>query len=110
MTISYFAGSVHPDSSHDSVRQQKRDQLRGAIQELLRATSLNPQRRICPHCGREMQHIDATCSLYGSETQWKVQLPVCSCSVSVRADVQADFARQADAAEESDHGRDTSSA
>jgi hypothetical protein len=29
-----------------------------------------------------MQHVDVVLSLYGADTQWKLQLPVCVCSIS----------------------------
>lgn len=106
MTISYFPGPVLPDSPQDSIRQQHRDQLRHSILEFLRATSSKPPSGFCSRCGQKMQHIAATFSLYGSDTQWKVQLPVCSCShTRVSESVE-----QGNAAGKSDHKPHSSSA
>src|ERR1700747_1608122 len=78
MTMPYVQGPMHPlrDSrEHSNVRR--------AIMEFLTASSSSsPQPRVCPSCGRTMQHVDVVLSLYGADTQWKLQLPVCVCSIS----------------------------
>ena len=33
--------------------------------------------RMCPICGREMKYLDATFVLYGTESSWKIRVPVC---------------------------------
>ena len=35
--------------------------------------------RMCPICGREMKYRDATFVLYGTESSWKIRVPVCDC-------------------------------
>jgi len=83
MTISYFQGPIPTDSARHSTQQSERGHLRQAIKEFLTATSLSsPQDGVCPNCGRTMQHVDVMLSLYGADTEWKLQLPVCICSSS----------------------------
>jgi hypothetical protein len=74
---------VLTDSFQDPTNESSRTHLKQAIEKLLTETAAHPpQSRICPRCGRAMRHLNATFSLYGSDTQWNIQLPVCPCSTS----------------------------
>jgi hypothetical protein len=35
--------------------------------------------QFCTVCGREMKYFDATFFLYGTESSWKLRVPVCDC-------------------------------
>ena len=84
MTLPYFSGSVSANSSSAPPRRKDRGQLKQEIQELLKSISQSQSgTQICPHCGKRMQHINATFSLYGTAGNWEVQLPVCDCSGSL---------------------------
>src|SRR5215469_6177355 len=82
MTISHQQDRPLPDSSHKSTEQSSRSHLKQAIKEFLtEASSSLRQPSKCPRCGRAMQHLNATFSIYGSDTRWKIALPVCPCSI-----------------------------
>jgi len=90
MTVPYFEGSVSADSFSSSARHKDQGHLKQAIQEFLTSKSEGvPERALCPHCGKRMQYINATFSLYGADGEWELTLPVCECSVSLPNDKNA---------------------
>jgi hypothetical protein len=40
-----------------------------------------PQPRRCLRCGQEMQYLNASFSLSGTDNTWQVLLPVCPCEL-----------------------------
>jgi len=84
MTTLFLHGPVVPDdSSPHSTEPGARTHLKQSIQEFLAgASSRSLQSEACPRCGQRMQHLNATFSFYGSESQWNIPLPVCPCSIS----------------------------
>jgi hypothetical protein len=53
------------------------------IEDLLNAAS-TPDMQFCPRCGKEMNYVPVTISLYGTEAEWEVPLPACDCAVKSR--------------------------
>jgi hypothetical protein len=70
--------AVHPLSSHPSPESSPAA-LRQAIVELFDEASHGDECQFCPHCGQPMKFVETTFYLYGTEAQWSVRLPVCSC-------------------------------
>ena len=76
MTISLFQDAKSPDPTHNSREQHTKTHLKQDIEEFLAATSRTaPRNTICPKCGRVLQTVNATFSLYGSDKQWSIPLP-----------------------------------
>jgi hypothetical protein len=69
---------VHPSPS-DPSPDSGLASLRQAIVELFDEASHGEERQLCPHCGQPMKFVETTFYLYGTEAQWNVRLPVCSC-------------------------------
>src|SRR3954452_588617 len=83
MTTSSSEKQPIPDSPQSSRSPQGRVRLKEEITEFLAtASSTRAQGSACPHCGREMQYVDTTFSLYGGGSTWQVRLPVCSCAAA----------------------------
>jgi len=56
--------------------------LRSAVKTLFDKVSLcPPQPRWCLRCGQEMQYLNASLSLSGTDCTWQVNLPVCPCEL-----------------------------
>jgi hypothetical protein len=43
------------------------------------------EKQLCNRCGKEMGWMDTTFSLYGTDSVWRVRVPVCGCKVEGRA-------------------------
>jgi len=56
--------------------------LRSAVKTLFDKVSLcPPQPRRCLRCGQEMQYLNASFSLSGTDCTWQLHLPVCPCEL-----------------------------
>jgi hypothetical protein len=56
--------------------------LRSAVKTFFDKVSLcPPQPRRCLRCGQEMQYLNASFSLSGTDCIWQVNLPVCPCEL-----------------------------
>jgi len=70
---------MHPSSS-DSSAESSPAALRQAIAKLFsEARSQAAEHQLCPQCGQPMKCVETTFYLYGTDAQWIVGVPVCSC-------------------------------
>jgi hypothetical protein len=64
--------------------------LKIAITDFLdKISTSQPRQQVCSRCGSSMQSIDATFFLYGTELNWQVSVPVCSCELESLAEERA---------------------
>lgn len=64
-----------------SVSFERQQEIRRSIREFFEATAKqNSEEKMCPECGDEMKTVAATFSLSGTDFNWTVALPTCSCS------------------------------
>jgi hypothetical protein len=59
--------------------------LRIAIDEFFNKAALcstTPQ--LCKNCGQEMNYLQSTFFLYGTDSSWTVRIPACECSNKIR--------------------------
>lgn len=75
-----YSHSPQPAGSSDPPPECSPASLRQAIAKLFReARSQAAEHQLCPQCGQPMKLVETTFYLYGTEAQWIVRLPICSC-------------------------------
>ena len=83
MTISFFQDANSTAPSPNSREQHTKTHLKQDIEEFLAVTSQTaPRSVICSKCGRALPTVNLTFSLYGSDKQWNIPLPLCPCAHS----------------------------
>ena len=60
--------------------RSEREQIIASLTALFTSHSLRPERRdVCVRCGKAIQYLDVTFSLYETDSAWSVRLPFCTC-------------------------------
>jgi hypothetical protein len=57
-----------------------------AIKLFLNDVASRPaERQTCSRCGKEMEHLETTFVLFGTDSCWNVLLPICHCELNGRS-------------------------
>lgn len=80
MKLPSFCGDTERLALPDPIRKEHTD-LKSAIKKFLTsAAETQPEKQFCPQCGQQMSYLETDFCIYGEDSSWRVQIPVCSCS------------------------------
>ena len=62
-----------------------REALEQQIRTFFGGVAANPrEKQLCDRCAKEMEWMDTTFSLYGTDSAWRVRVPLCDCQLEGR--------------------------
>src|SRR5215831_1708323 len=95
--MSLYSTSPIPENYPHSTKSQQRSELKQQIEKFLKsAAAESNERHLCSRCGAEMKSIDTTFSLLGTNSTWKIKVPLCRCTAEDTARNSDDCSQQTD--------------
>jgi len=79
--MSLYPTSRTIENLSPATESQHHSELKQQIKNFLEsAAAKSNQRQLCARCGALMTYIDMSFSLMGTNSTWKIKLPLCGCT------------------------------